>query len=157
MQLPTPWAAVLLDAPLAPETGAEALVARLRALGVSATPTREGWLALPGDLLARAVAAPYPPDLFAHPGALEAPTRAHVAHLEITGGGLDEHAGIAGVVLWPAGRLPLGSRDVALLEAFPITPAELARFRAGEQEAWMDAVEAESAYGALEARWCGAT
>jgi hypothetical protein len=411
MSFPTPWAAVLLDDPLDPDSTAASLAARLAPLGLSATPTREGWLALSGDLLARLVRAPYPPDLFAHPGALAGPTRAHPAYLEISGGGLDvdrpifEHAstmpreptktgrfrkierasellvalaplgqgvvlpvaghrfvpwslwpskgagevfaafvtlargqaelstrglrafgvpemgaaiggdvaactralfdaafeaawqgfvptstaklsayvdraagawtlarvaregvwvtdrggdprgfalhaslvglvgphlfddpegaadeprvalfgsterrlastiglhrldrakgpieivafsprlsrhaayairqvaavvraspdaldayhrvampplesvGIAGVVLWPSGHLPLGSSDVTLLEAFPITAHELARFRAGEQEAWMSAVEAQSAFGVLQSRWCGA-
>lgn len=411
MTFPTPWAAVLLDAPLDPAAGLQALGARLAALGVSATPTREGWLALSGDLLARVVASPYPRDLLVHPGALASPARAHAGHLEISGGGLDvdrpllehasvtqrapqktgrfqkiertaellsalaplgegivlpvaghrflpwsawpsrgagevfaafvtlargrdalstrgmrvfgvpelgaaiagdvdactravfdaafevawqgfvpastarlaahvdreagawtlarvaseglwiadrggdprdfalhaslarlvgphlfddpdgapsestvalfgsterrlastiglhrlartkgpielvamsprlsrhaawalrqvaavvaaspdavdayhrfpmpplESAGIAGVVLWPSGHVPLGQSTVSLLEAFPITPAELARFRAGDQEAWMDTVEQQNAFGALQARWCGA-
>lgn len=67
-----------------------------------------------------------------------------------------ESVGIAGVVLWPSGHLPLGQSDVTLLEAFPITSTELARFRSGEQEAWMSAVETQNAFGALQARWCAA-
>ncbi|MCA9700154.1 MAG: hypothetical protein KC431_21700, partial [Myxococcales bacterium] len=83
------WVAVLLDAPLDPADILSDLVARLGALGVQATPSSEGWLALEDDLLARPVAAPYPPDLLAHPGALEVPGRAHAAYLEVSGGGLD--------------------------------------------------------------------
>lgn len=86
---PAPWIAVLLDAPLEPGTGAAPLAEALAARGIAATITREGWLAFQGDFLVRAVAAPYPRDLFAHPGAIAAPTRPGAAYLEISGGGLD--------------------------------------------------------------------
>lgn len=66
-----------------------------------------------------------------------------------------ERVGLAGVVLWPAGQVGLGREGLraATWDALPVTPAELERFRAGEQEAWMDAVEAERAFPQLHARW----
>jgi hypothetical protein len=68
-----------------------------------------------------------------------------------------EPYGIAGVVLWPFGRLGAGERAVELWSALPITPEELARFRAGGQAAWMDEVEASNAFDAIDARWCTGT
>ena len=65
-------------------------------------------------------------------------------------------AGLAGVVIWPSGHLQLGGRVIALWELLPITPEELAAFRAGGQEAWMDHVEDTNGFEALQARWCGA-
>jgi len=84
--------------------------------------------------------------LRADPDALDEYHRIAIPPLEV--------AGIAGVVLWPSGSVPLRGAHVSLLEAFPITPAELARFRAGEQGAWMDEVEQQNAFSSLQARWC---
>lgn len=236
MTFPTIWASVLLDR-LPTELGS--LAAACTRLGVDATPTREGWLALPGgftpvlpDLLwigdphdpagaialhdaavraqARTVFAA--PALFDDPGAsgdvasitmhgaLEGPRRAMTVGLArlpraegpveliTTSPALSAHAGfalgqvaallaanpdalgpyhrvaietlapagLAGVVIWPSGHLQLGGRVIALWELLPITHEELAAFRAGGQEAWMDHVEDTNGFEALQVRWCGA-
>jgi hypothetical protein len=109
MGFPSTWAAVLLDASLDPAPLPQ-LATTLAKLGTSATITTEGWLALPGDLLARPVAAPYPSDLLSHPGATDVPTRASASYLEISGGGLDvdrpilEHRTEAGSAITKSGR-----------------------------------------------------
>lgn len=68
-----------------------------------------------------------------------------------------ERAGLAGVVLWKTGAVGLDASgtQASILEALPITPAELADFRAGGQGDWMDRVEAQHAFPRLHARWCG--
>lgn len=86
MTFPTIWASVLLDRL---PTELASLAAACTRLGVDATPTREGWLALPGGFLAMLSPAPYPEDLLVHPGALEVPARAHTAVLHLSGGGDD--------------------------------------------------------------------
>lgn len=84
MTFPAAWFSVLLDE----AADASSLARRLTELGMPASLTREGWLAFDGGLLGRVEPA-HPSDLFAHPGALDGPSRAHAARLVLSGGALD--------------------------------------------------------------------
>jgi hypothetical protein len=80
----------------------------------------------------------------ARPDALEASHQVAIEPLSA--------AGLTGVAPWSSGHLQLGAHRIALWGLRPLTADEVASFRGGQQEAWMDHVETTSAFGTLQAR-----